>query len=175
MALKRLAKPISGEATLRMKMELTSKGQLSTGFLAFGDSTRADQLVRCGIRLRMKKAMILQGKSSKDESAAVEVVAQLGRTVNMEVAVDLPHRKIRLTCDGATVEAHAGSAHKIDHPRRLLRRQCGHRLRPDRNCGPLRELGAIPPVRNVIHRLVSDILPAMDDVKESAETRSLYW
>ena len=104
-ALKQLAKPISGEATLRMKMELTSEGPLSTGFLAFGDSTREDQLVRCGTRLRMKKAMILQGKSSKDESAAVEFVAQPGRTVNMEVAVDLPHRKIKLTCDGATVEA----------------------------------------------------------------------
>jgi hypothetical protein len=104
-ALKQLSKPISGEATLRMKMELTSEGQLLSGFLAFGDGTREDQLVCCGVRLKKKKAMILQGASSKDESAAVEFVAQPGHTVNMEVAVDLPHRKIKLTCDGATVEA----------------------------------------------------------------------
>jgi hypothetical protein len=53
----------------------------------------------------MSKAMILQEESFDTESAAVDFTAPPGRTVNIAIAVDLPGRKIKMTIDGATVEA----------------------------------------------------------------------
>jgi len=103
--LKKLTEPLSGRVELKTRMRITADGNLQNGFIVFGGAAQEDQLVRCGVRAGMSKAMILQEESFDTESAAVDFTAPPGRTVNIAIAVDLPGRKIKMTIDGATVEA----------------------------------------------------------------------
>ena len=121
-------RPVHGEQTIRAFLEVVMV-KSGSGPLGF---TRSASPCR-----RQRRDTDSACTVPWNASAAVEFVAQPGRTVNMEVAVDLPHRKIRLTCDGATVEPAAGAAPESDHACRSSRHQRGHRLCSDPDRRPL--------------------------------------
>jgi len=103
-ALKQLAAPLSGSATFKLQIQPTTEGKLQTGFLAFGDGTAEDQLVKCGIRVRTKKCYIIQG-AARTGTTSEEFVSESGKPVAVEVTVDLAARKVKMTLPGKTVEA----------------------------------------------------------------------
>ena len=79
---------------------------LTNGFIVFGDGAADEKLVKCGIRFKLQKAMIIRGglvDNLKSTSAAIN--APTGNVVDVAVSVDLESRKVTLTTAGVTVEA----------------------------------------------------------------------
>jgi len=103
-ALKQLAAPVTKQATFTLKILPTAQGRLQTGFLAFGDGTAEDRLIKCGLRARVKKCFIIQGPA-KTGSTSEEFVAESNKPVDVEVTVDLAAKKIKMTLPGKTLEA----------------------------------------------------------------------
>ena len=64
LVLKELPTPLTGIVHLKTRIRLTTDGKLKNGFLVFGDTTEEAKLVKCGLRLAMKKAMIVQGAAA---------------------------------------------------------------------------------------------------------------
>ncbi len=104
-ALKKLAEPLAGPVTFTVKILPTTEGRLQTGFLAFGDGAEENQLVKCGVRFRMKKGFILQGPAQKDGGTTQPVEWQAGKPLDVQVTVDLAAQKVKMTLAGQTIEA----------------------------------------------------------------------
>jgi outer membrane protein assembly factor BamB len=104
-ALKKLAEPLTKQATFKLTILPTKEGKLQTGFLAFGDGTADAQLIKCGIRVRTKKCYIIQGVGKSAPTTTEEFVAESGKPVAAEVTVDLEAKKVKLTLPGKTIEA----------------------------------------------------------------------
>jgi hypothetical protein len=105
LALKKLPAPLTKQASFKVKMRPLASGRLITAFLAFGDSTADEQLVKCGFRVRMKKAFIVEGDLSSAKLAATPFACAADQTVEVEVTVDLASRKVKMTLPGTTLEA----------------------------------------------------------------------
>ena len=107
LALDKLEKPLVGKVTLVAKLKCPgTQGFLTNGFIVFGDGAADESLVKCGIRFKLQKAMIIQGElvdKSKTASAAVD--APTGNVVDIAVSVDLGGGKVALTTAGVTVDA----------------------------------------------------------------------
>ncbi|MBM3891823.1 MAG: hypothetical protein FJ388_22130 [Verrucomicrobia bacterium] len=103
-ALKKLAAPLTKQATFKLKIQPTKEGKLETGFLAFGDGTAADQLIKCGVRVRSKKCYIMQG-TGKTGTTTEDFVTESGKPLAVEVTVDLEAKKVKMTLPGKTIEA----------------------------------------------------------------------
>jgi hypothetical protein len=104
-ALKKLATPQTKQATFKLKIQPTTEGKLQTGFLAFGDGTADDQLIKCGVRVRTKKCYIIQGTGRKAPTATQDFVTPAGKPLDVEVTVDLEAKKVKMTLPGQTIEA----------------------------------------------------------------------
>jgi outer membrane protein assembly factor BamB len=102
-ALKQLATPLEKQATFKLKIQPTTEGKLQTGFLAFGDGVSADQLIKCGVRVRTKKCYIMQA-SAKTGTTSEDFISESGKPLAVEVAVDLEAKKVKLTLPGKTIE-----------------------------------------------------------------------
>jgi len=106
-ALQKQQAPLTGQVTLAAKLRVPGdEGFLVNGFLVFGDGPADERLVKCGIRFRTQKALIVQeplGAGEKSKSAGVNV--PVGTTVHLRVQVDLAKQKVVFTADGATIEA----------------------------------------------------------------------
>jgi hypothetical protein len=105
LALKKLAAPLTKQATFKLTILPTKEGKLQTGFLAFGDGTADAQLIKCGIRVRVKKCCIIQGGGKAAPTATEEFITEAGKPVAAEVTVDLEAGKVKLTLPGKTLEA----------------------------------------------------------------------
>lgn len=103
-ALKTLAAPLTKQATFKLKIQPTKEGKLETGFLAFGDGAAADQIIKCGVRVRTKKCYIMQGVG-KTGTTTEDFVTESGKPLAVEVTVDLEAKKVRMTLPGKTIEA----------------------------------------------------------------------
>ena len=107
LALKKLEEPITGTAvfTTRMLVPARDTGVSRNGFLAFGDGTTDDKLVKCGARLRQNRALLIQGpiNDGKIKNAPINVAA--GKPVDIVVKVDLGAQRVTYTAAGVTVEA----------------------------------------------------------------------
>jgi len=104
-ALKKLDTPLTGKVTLKCKLQYTSVAGLKNGYLAFGNSADEEKLVKCGLRVRMKTAAIIQGPLSKNkgDTTAHEIDAE--KPHELVVTVDLAAGTVSFKSGRATVSA----------------------------------------------------------------------
>jgi len=106
-ALKKLETPATGSVTFTTRMKVLSKadGGLQNGFLAFGDGTIDAKLIKCGVRIKLQKALIIQGplKTGTTKAAALEISA--GGVSDVTVSVDLASQQVTYVVNGVTVHA----------------------------------------------------------------------
>jgi len=109
LALKQLAKPIKGRATLRVKIRSrpgAPKGTMGNGFLAFGDGPQDVQLVKCGFRISGQRLYIVQNPSGKKGAASsTPVKVAANEIVELEAILDLAKQEVTATMRGQTVKA----------------------------------------------------------------------
>ncbi|MGQ9731011.1 MAG: outer membrane protein assembly factor BamB family protein [Candidatus Zipacnadales bacterium] len=107
LALNKLDVPLTGKVTLTTSIRVEEKtGFLQNGFLAFGDGATDEQLVKCGVRYRLQKAMIVQGPLLEGgKSTSANVTAEVGKIVPLTVTVDLTAQTVHFTVGGTTLEA----------------------------------------------------------------------
>jgi len=107
LALNKLEDALTGTATLAATLRVPGvEGFLVNGFLVFGDGPSDDRLVKCGVRFRPQKAMVIQGALSEDaQSKSANLEAPVGTPVDLRVRVDLGQQKVTFTAGSATVEA----------------------------------------------------------------------
>ena len=77
----------------------------NNGYLVFGDSTKEAELVKCGLRQKMKTAAVIQGSLSANKGATQPSVTDYQGKHEMSVTVDLASGSVTLEGGGATVKA----------------------------------------------------------------------
>ena len=104
-AVKKLDEPVTGVMSLRAKMLLPadSGGTLNNGFLAFGNGVTEDKLIKCGVRFRNGRALIIQGPLSSGKTDAVPLEFALGTVLELEVTVDLAKQQVTFIAGDETV------------------------------------------------------------------------
>ena len=110
MLLKTLDAPLTGRVTLKCKMEYANGDGSNNGYLVFGDSTKEAQLVKCGLRLKMKSAAVLQGPVADNAGATMPCETKYGTKYDLTVTVDLATGAVTFQGGGVTVKA------KLDRP-----------------------------------------------------------
>jgi len=107
LALKRLEKPITDRATFRVRVRVPkdTRGLLHNGFLAFGETGKDEQLVKCGVRLQAKNVSIVQGSFQDGKMKTAPFKAKYGQVLDLTVTVDLAKRQIVCEVGGVTVKA----------------------------------------------------------------------
>lgn len=110
--LKQLDAPLTGVVTLRCKMQFTGAPGLRNGYLAFGDSADETKLVKCGLRVAMKTAAIIQGPLSANKGATTACVIDTEKTHDLAVTVDLASGDVTFKSGPATVTARLASPMK---------------------------------------------------------------
>lgn len=105
--LRKLDEPLTGTAVFKTRMMVPAggSGTLQNGFLAFGDGTTDARLIKCGMRLKVGKALLVQGplEGGKTESASVE--ARAGKAMDLVVTVDLAARQVTYTIGAEKLQA----------------------------------------------------------------------
>jgi hypothetical protein len=106
-ALHRLAPAITGAATFKTRMFVPAeaRGVSRNGFFVFGDGTKDEQLIKCGVRYRASRAMLIQGPLSDNSTAGKPVETSDNPAIEMTVKVDLDHRQVVYTANGVEVRA----------------------------------------------------------------------
>jgi hypothetical protein len=102
-ALKKLPTPLTGKICCKMRMKITGDGGLRNGFLVFGDSTEEARLIKCGLRLAMKKAVVVQGPLQGGKAAQQPCQDDDTKTYEIDVLIDLPARQVTMKAGGAVV------------------------------------------------------------------------
>jgi len=118
LAISKLTRPLSGRVTFRTRMMVPGQsGFLVNGFIAFGDGPVDERLVKCGIRFKPQKLMIVQGGLGGDAKVtSSDVKAPAGEPVDVIVRLDLAAERVSVTANGATAEAKlAGPLKSITH------------------------------------------------------------
>jgi hypothetical protein len=108
LALKRLEAPRTGKIVLTTRMRVSEEGGfLVNGFVAFGDGAKDERTVKCGIRFRNQKALVVEGalRAEASRTASADVVAKLAEPVDLAVEVDLDRQRVTFRAYGKTVEA----------------------------------------------------------------------
>jgi outer membrane protein assembly factor BamB len=104
-ALKKLPAPLAGTIGLKVRMRVAADGQLRNGFLVFGASTDEAQLVKCGLRFAMKKAVIVQGPLSAGKTAQQPLAADDTKVCDIDATVDLKTGRVTMRSGATTVTA----------------------------------------------------------------------
>jgi hypothetical protein len=110
LALTKLPQPLGGKISLQVRMRATTDGALRNAFLVFGPSGDEATLVKCGLRVLPKKAVILQGTAAKGKAVAASLELKEGKTYDVHVLVDLDSGQVTMKVGAATVHA------KLDKP-----------------------------------------------------------
>ena len=108
--LKSLDKPLTGKVTLKCKLQYANGDEANNGYLAFGDSTKEPQLVKCGLRWKMKSAAIIQGPLAANKGATTPCETNYESQYELTVTVDTMSGNVTLEGGGVTVKA------KLDRP-----------------------------------------------------------
>jgi hypothetical protein len=114
MALKSLDTPLTGKVILTCKLQYANGDGSNNGYLAFGDSTDEAQLVKCGLRHKMKTAAIIQGSLAANEGATTPCETKYDTQYELVVTVDLASGSVILQGGGVTVNA------KLDRPMKSI-------------------------------------------------------
>ena len=110
LALKKLPQPLGGKISLKVRMRLTADGKLRNGFLVFGPNADEATLIKCGLRLAMKKAVIIEGPVAKGKIAASPMDIEQAKVYDIEVMADPASGLVTMKVGAVTVEA------QWDHP-----------------------------------------------------------
>jgi len=113
-ALKKLDAPLTGKVTLKCKLQFTNAAGLKNGYLAFGDSTEEARLVKCGLRVKMETAAIIQGPLTKNKGATTPRVTDPQQPHELTVTVDLASGNVTFKSGKATVTA------KLEQPMKSI-------------------------------------------------------
>ena len=84
-------------------MRTTDDGELQNCFLVFGDGTDDAQLVKCGLRYAMQKAMIVEGPMAGGKAASAAFAAEEGPLYDVLVTIDLGAGKVTMKVGQLTV------------------------------------------------------------------------
>jgi outer membrane protein assembly factor BamB len=109
-ALKKLAVPLRGKVTVKTKLKVATDGNLKNGFLVLGDGAEDANLVKCGLRFAMKKAVIVEGPFSDGKVSQEAFDPDETKVYDLTVSIDLVSGQVTLKAGGATVTA------KLEHP-----------------------------------------------------------
>jgi hypothetical protein len=96
---------LTGQATLKCKLQYANGDGANNGYLSFGDSADADQLVKCGLRQKMKTAAIIQGPLATDKGTTAPCVTELGKPYELIVTVDLASGNVTFQSGETTLTA----------------------------------------------------------------------
>jgi hypothetical protein len=105
MALKPLDTPLTGKVTLKCTLQYANGDGSNNGYLAFGDSTNEVELVKCGLRRKMKSAAIIQGPLAANEGATTPCETNYETPYELTVTVDLDTGSVIFQGGGAAVNA----------------------------------------------------------------------
>jgi hypothetical protein len=108
--LKPLETPLTGKVTLKCKLQYANGDGSNNGYLAFGESAKEAQLVKCGLRQKMKTAAIVQGPLAANGGATTPCETSYDAQYELIVTVDLVSGSVTFQGGGATVQA------KLDRP-----------------------------------------------------------
>ncbi len=111
--LKPLDRPLTGKVTLKCKLQYANGDGANNGYLAFGDGTKETQLVKCGLRQKMKTAAIIQGPLAANEGATTPCETNEAQ-YELTVTVDLATGSVTFQAGGVTVNA------KLDRPMKSI-------------------------------------------------------
>lgn len=106
-ALKKLENPIKRTATIKTRLAIPAdaSGTLRNGFLAFGDGGQDEQLIKCGMRLKMNRAVLVQGPLSGGQTTGAPVELSGNQPIDLVVTVDLDTQQVVYTANGVEVKA----------------------------------------------------------------------
>ena len=104
-AVKKLAAPLTGKATLKCKLQYANDDGPNNGYLAFGDGPDEAQLVKCGLRQKMKTAAIIEGPLATSKGATTPCVTDLGKQYELLVTVDLAAGSVTFRSGETTLTA----------------------------------------------------------------------
>ena len=105
LALKKLPTPLKEKVTFKVQMKAGAEGALKNGFLVFGDSPNDAGLVKCGLRFRMKKAVIAEGALNGSKVADKELDLDETKAYEIDVTVDLASGEVTMKVGQTTVTA----------------------------------------------------------------------
>ncbi|MBL7038826.1 MAG: PQQ-binding-like beta-propeller repeat protein [Pirellulaceae bacterium] len=107
LALKKLENPVKGTATFKTRMVVPAdaRGTLRNGFLVFGDGGQDEQLIKCGMRLKMNRAVLVQGPLSGGQTTGAPVELSGNQPIDIVVIVDLDSQQVAYTANGVEVKA----------------------------------------------------------------------
>lgn len=105
-AVKRLPKPLTQSVTLKTRLRVPSdtRGLLQNGYVVFGSAPDDKSLVKCGVRVRMKKAMVIQGPSKKGQTKSVNLNVPAGQVLDVVVQADLKAKRLTFQVGPASIE-----------------------------------------------------------------------
>ncbi len=111
LALKQI-EPITGRVTFRTTLTARAvAGRQQTGFLVFGNGTADEQLVKCGVRIRMKKGFVMQGRSGKKAKSVTEAVeCETDEAIPVAVTVDPEAGTVQAVIKGVALTAQLANA-----------------------------------------------------------------
>lgn len=104
-AVKKLPAPARGKVSLKARLRASADGNLRNGFLVFGDSPQEAALVKCGIRYKMGKAVVVQGSLNGGQAGQQVMEAEESKVYELDVTVDLASGAVTMKAGGATVTA----------------------------------------------------------------------
>lgn len=104
-ALKLLDAPLTGQATFKCVLQYANGDGANNGYLAFGDGADEAQLVKCGLRAKMKTAAIIQGPLAQNKGETTAYETEPGKSYELKVTVDLASGAVTLQSGQATVTA----------------------------------------------------------------------
>ncbi|MCU0872310.1 MAG: PQQ-like beta-propeller repeat protein [Pirellulaceae bacterium] len=113
-ALKKLDAPLTGQATLKCRLQYANGDGANNGYLSFGDSADETQLVKCGLRQKMKTAAVIQGPLADSLGTTAPSVTDLEKQYELNVTVDLAAGNVTFQSGEATVTA------KLDRPMKSI-------------------------------------------------------
>ncbi len=105
-AVKSLPQPLTGTITFRTRMKSVSgaKGLLSNGYLAFGDGGDDAQLIKCGVRIRAKQALVIQGLVATGTTQRKPIEVKPDAPIDLIVRVDLDKQQVTMTANGLKIQ-----------------------------------------------------------------------
>lgn len=105
MVLKRLDTPLTGTVTLTCTLQYANGTGANNGYLAFGDKANEPDLVKCGLRMKMGTAAIIQGPLATGDSVTAPCVTDNDKQYKLTVTVDLATGNVTFQGGGVTVKA----------------------------------------------------------------------
>ena len=104
-AVQKLDQPLTGKVTLKCRFQYANEDGANNGYLSFGDSADEAQLVKCGLRQKMKTAAIIQGPLSDNQGVTTPCETELTKQYEFVVTVDLAAGDVTFQCGETQVKA----------------------------------------------------------------------